>query len=366
MNANEMRWSKNEAPRRRVGEGAGQSVLLAGAQANAMSTETNGSAKMKKLTIRPGQRHAGALLVCLAACGYGAAEAAVQAPVGATDQAQASPIARALPTVCAGFNVAIYSAVDEPMKLSFGPDEALYVGRQGGDRIHRVAPGGRSVAEFGPSMVDPDAVLADATGVISGVRNSVLVGGGGILAAIFQDQTSRVIFNSGFADVDDMKFDRTRRLVFSDDRPQVLVSRGSAPTVLFATPSRPGSIAIDDDNRIFVVLDEGTIKIYNADGTLEDGAFATGLAGLDTYLAFGPGPGGFGKELYVLNGRELLRFNRHGKATIIGSGFSVGPSSGTGFVFGPDKALYVSEYYENRVLKISHGKGGRESCRPRH
>ncbi|MFC6523209.1 hypothetical protein ACFQAT_29020 [Undibacterium arcticum] len=208
-------------------------------------------------------------------------------------------------------------------------------------------------------MVDPDAVLFDAAGLISGVPNSVLVGGagggGGVLAAIFPDQTATVIFNSGFADVDDMKFDHTGRLVFSDDFPQVLVSNGSTPTVLFSTPSRPGSIAIDDDNRIFVALADGTIRIYNADGSLADGAFATGLAGLDTYLAFGPGPGGFGKALYVLSGSNLLSFNMRGKATIIGSGFSVGPSSGTGFVFGPDNALYVSEYNENRILRISRG-----------
>ena len=152
-----------------------------------------------------------------------------------------------------------------------------------------------------------------------------------------------------------MKFDHAGRLIFSDDNPQVLMSNGSAPTVLFSTPSRPGSIAIDDDNRIFVALADGTIRIYNADGTLADGAFATGLAGLDTYLAFGPGAGGFGNALYVLNGSDLLRFNMRGNATLIGSGFSVGPSSGTGFVFGPDKALYVSEYNENRILRISRG-----------
>ncbi|MFD2274841.1 hypothetical protein ACFS07_36765 [Undibacterium arcticum] len=52
------------------------------------------------------------------------------------------------------------------------------------------------------------------------------------------------------------------------------------------------------------------------------------------------------KALYVLSGSNLLSFNMRGKATIIGSGFSVGPSSGTGFVFGPDNALYVSEYNE--------------------
>lgn len=314
------------------------------------------------------------LLPVLLLCFAGAALAAVPglgnsqdliAPPALAATVQMHPLqaARPLPTVCAGFHVAVYAYVDEPMKLSFGRDGALYAGRQGGNRIHRIAPGGGPVTEFGPPMVDPDAVLVDDAGLISGVPGAVLVGGGGVLAAIFQDQSSQVIFNSGFSDVDDMKFDRSRRLVFSDDAPQVLASKGSPPTVLFTTPSRPGSIAIDDANRIFVALGDGTIRIYNADGTLEVGAFATGLPGLDTYLAFGAGGDGFGNDLYVLSGRELLRFNKKGKATAIGSGFNIGPSSGTGFVFGPDRALYVADYYENRVLKISRGNGGRGTCR---
>jgi hypothetical protein len=255
-----------------------------------------------------------------------------------------------------GFSIEVYSNVDQPMKLSFGLDGSLYVGRQGGNnRIHRIAPEGSPVSEFGPPMVDPDAVLFDATGRISGISNSVLVGGGGILAAIFPNQTATVIFNAGFADVDDMKFDGSGLLIFSDDRPRILTSSGSTPTVLISLPIRAGSIAVDRNNRIFAALADGTISIYNADGTLENSAFATGLSGLDTYLAFGPGAGGFGHQLYVLNGSDLFRFDTNGKATLIGSGFSVGPSSGTGFVFGPDKALYVSEFSKNRILKISRG-----------
>lgn len=106
---------------------------------------------------------------------------------------------------------------------------------------------------------------------------------------------------------------------------------------------------------LFVALADGTIRIYNADGTLTGSAFATGLAGLDTYLAVGPGAGGFGRELYVLKGSGLLRFDTNGQTTRIGSGFSVGLSSGTGFVFGPDNAFYVSEYSKNRILKIFRG-----------
>jgi sugar lactone lactonase YvrE len=272
----------------------------------------------------------------------------------ASGQAQTADYAANLPTLSADFHVSIYANVPFPEKLSFAPDGALYVGSSN-DRIHKVDLCGGSVSEFGPPQIDPDAVLFDASGRISGVPNSVLVGGGGILAAIFQDQTSAVIFNSGFADVDDMKFDHRGRLVFSDDLPRVLVSKGGPPTVLFSTANRPNSIAIDDHNRIFLSIADGTIRIYNADGTVADNAFATGLAGFNIYLAFGPGEGGFGKALYVLNGTELLRFNKRGEAATIGSGFSVGPASATGFVFGPDKSLYVSDYPNNRILKITKG-----------
>lgn len=275
-----------------------------------------------------------------------------------------------LPSVSAEYQVSVYANVPEPMKLSFGPDGALYVGRQPGLRIHRVAPGGHPVIEFGPPMVDPDAVLADPDGRIGGRRNSVLVGGGGVLAAIYPNQSSSVIFKGDF-DVDDMKFDRRGRLIFSDDAPRVLSSSGGQPTTLFSTPSRPGSLAIDGHNRIFVALGDGAIRIYSPDGRLIDSAFATGLAGLDTYLAFADEPrgerrgerdwerepptdkSGLDRVLYVLNGTVLLRYDRDGKAETIGTGFVAGPPSGTGFIVGPDHALYVSDYYANRILRIA-------------
>jgi hypothetical protein len=315
-----------------------------------------------------GRMCAGALVVCLAACGgsqdgskAGSGGSDPLGPmVGDVIEASQGPVV--LPTVCAGFSVGVYSNVLEPMKLSFGRDGTLYAGRQPGSRIHKIAAGGGKGVEFGPPMSDPDAVLVDAMGAISGVSNSVLVGGLGVLAAIFPDGSSRVIFNSGFADVDDMKFDHQGRLIFSDDLPQVLVSTGSTPRVLFSVPSRPGSIAIYDSDRIYVALADGTIRIHNADGSVANSAFASGLAGLDTYLAFGPGDAGFGKALYVLNGGDLLRFDEHGSASKIGSGFSVGPASGTGFVFGPDNALYVSEHPNNRVLRISRAQPENGGC----
>lgn len=281
------------------------------------------------------------------------------AAVGANKPVAGKPVQQAgapLPAVAKGFHIEVYAHVPNPEKLSFAADGALYVGQPDGQgQIFRIAPGGRPVAHFGPPQADPDAVLADDAGRISGHRHSVLVGGGGILAAIFRNQQSAVIFNSGFADVDDMKFDRSGRLIFSDDAARVLASTGGPPVQLFATPSRPASIAIDDDNRIFVVLVDGTIRIYNPDGT-PAGIFASGLApGLDTYIVFGEAGGGFGKFLYVLSGSTLLRFNSNGKATVIGTGFGIGPSSATGFTFGPDHALYVADFNGDRVLRISRG-----------
>jgi sugar lactone lactonase YvrE len=274
-----------------------------------------------------------------------------------------------LPTLSAEYEVSVYANVPEPMKLSFGPDGSLYVGRQPGVRIHRVAPGGHPVTEFGPPMVDPDAVLADPEGRIGGRKHAVLVGGGGVLAAIFPNQTASVVFSGNF-DVDDMKFDRRGRLIFSDDQPRVLSSSGGPPSPLFSTPSRPGSLAIDRHNRIFLALADGAIRIYSPDGTLIDSAFASGLAGLDTYLAFADEPArgrdrerelrthvpGPDRVLYVLSGTSLLRFDGDGKARTIGTGFVAGPPSGTGFIFGPDRALYVSDYYANRILRIAARK----------
>lgn len=270
---------------------------------------------------------------------------------------QAASPAPGLPRVVRGYHIAAYACVPAPEKLSFAPDGTLYVGQPGSvDRIRRVPPGGGASVAFGPPQQDPDAVLFDAAGRISRVKHAVLVGGDGILAAIFPDQTSAVIFDAGFSDVDDMKFDRTGRLIFADDAPQVLASAGGPPFVLFATPSRPGSIAIDADNRIFVALADGSIRVYNRSGTLA-GTFATGLAtGLNTYIVFGEGAGGFGRFLYVLSESTLLRFSANGKASVIGTGFDSRQASGLGFVFGPDHALYVSDYDNDRVLRIARGE----------
>jgi glucose/arabinose dehydrogenase len=300
----------------------------------------------------------GAMAIIVAAGGANAAsgQATTAGSLGVQEKACHCS---SLPKLVDGYHIEVYAHVDQPMKLSFSRDGTLYVGREGGnDRIHKVGPGRHPVTEFGPPQTDPDAVLADDDGRISGHRHSVLVGGGGILAAIYRNQQSAVIFNNaGFADVDDMKFDRNGRLLFADDAPLVWASTGGPPSVLFSTPYRASSLAIDEENRIFIALADGTIRVYHQNGK-PAGIFASGLiTGLDLYLAFGDGRGGFGRFLYALSGGTLLRFAPNGRATVIGTGFSIGPASGTGMVFGPDHALYLSDYVGNRILRISRGNG---------
>lgn len=300
----------------------------------------------------------GVMAVLLAAGGAQAASDRAAAAASSPVQDKACSCS-SLPKLVDGYRIGVYAHVDQPMKLSFDRDGALYVGRQvgGAERIHEIGPGGHPVIEFGPPQADPDAVLADDDGRISGHRHSVLVGGGGILAAIYRHQQSAVIFhNAGFADVDDMKFDRNGRLLFADDNPLVWASTGGPPTVLFSTPARASSLAIDEDNRIFIALGDGTIRIYHQNGK-PAGIFASGLDnGLNLYIAIGDGRGGFGRSVYALNGSTLLRFRPDGRAAVIGSGFGVGPSSGTGMVFGPDHALYLSDYEGNRILRISRDR----------
>lgn len=296
----------------------------------------------------------GAMAILVAAGGANAASG--QSAVAGSPGAQQKVCGcSSLPTLAHGYHVEVYAHVDQPEKLSFSRDGSLYVGN-GTDQIHKIGPGGHPVIAFGPPQLDPDAVLADDDGRISGHRHSVLVGGDIILAAIYRNQQSAVIFfNSGFEDVDDMKFDRNGRLLFADDAPLVWASTGGPPTVLFSTPTRASSLAIDDDNRIFIALGDGTIRIYRQNGTAA-GIVASGLEqGLNLYIALADGRGGFGRSLYALSGSTLLRFTPNGRSTVIGTGFSIGPSSGTGMTFGPDHALYISDYDGNRVLRISRG-----------
>ncbi len=272
-----------------------------------------------------------------------------------------------LPVVL-GFDVAVYAQVTDPQDLSFDAAGTLYVGRDnsgsgGGNldplRIHRVQPGGAIVKELGDiAIYDPDTVLFDSTGKFAGTPRSVLVGGftqssggSGSISAILPDGSVRTVFgpSSVLGNVTSMTYDNTGRLLFVNAATsQVLVSDGGLPDVLFKPSSVDiNRIAIAADNRIFTNGSDGTIRIYGLDGSLIDPAFATGVGALSR-IAFGIG-GVWGTDLYCVNQTtaELLRIDTSGKATVLATGID------GQFAFGPDGALYVTDFDNDRILRIA-------------
>ncbi|MBI1926739.1 PEP-CTERM sorting domain-containing protein [Candidatus Poribacteria bacterium] len=267
-----------------------------------------------------------------------------------------------------GFTVTPYATVPVPAILSFDPSGVLYVGLDdnapSGAKIRRVGVGGSPVVEYGASgRFDPDTVLFDAVGAISGTPGTVLVGGytsdaftSGLISMIRPDQSVANLFGptATFFNPSDMTFDGTGRFLFTDSdarKRSVFVSTGGFPSTLFTLPgtARPFAVAIDAANRIFTSADDGTLRIHDTAGNLVNGSFATGL-GTIPGLAFGTGAA-FGTDLYAIDfsSGNLLRFDMFGNATVFGQGFT----SGEDLAFGPDGALYVSERNTNRILRIT-------------
>lgn len=263
--------------------------------------------------------------------------------------------------VVPGFTVTVYANIDGPVRLSFDPSGILYTGREtilnvsSEDFVGRIGIGGSPVSDYGTTKTpDPDAVLFDATGVVSGIPGSVLVagfnasGGVGQISRIQPDQSVSTLFSGASLDnPTQMTFDQGGRLLiatYSDPHGAVLVSSGGFPTPLFTLPVGPLGVAVDSNNRIFT-SSGSTIRIHDAAGNLINGSFAT--VPNASSLAIGTG-GVFGNDLYTHNADSLYRVDALGGTTLIGTGFD----TLSGIAFGPDGALYVSEHLNDRILRI--------------
>ena len=284
-----------------------------------------------------------------------------------------------------GFAVESY-AVGVPTELetlSFRPSGVLYVGNDVDGKIYRVPDGGGEYVpgqhgpplngwQFGPALVDPDAVFVDVDGSVSGVPGSVLVGGitggQGYVTAITPDQDTIPIWGPTwtFANPTDFTFgcselyftDSNRNKVFHYDPgadpggPPPTVE----PTTCFDTPGDgPYRIAFDPyHDWIFTTYNSGRIEIHDCAGNVLNAN--GGSFGLHPSLTVGPG-GVWGTDLYVANRDtgQLLRLEVLPNATLgepaeVGTGF-VGFA--TDMEFGPDDALYVSLHYGQKVLRIA-------------
>ncbi len=256
-----------------------------------------------------------------------------------------------------------YATLGEPVLLSFATNGTLYSGRNSGDgvaayKIYRVENGGSVAGEFGDLAIpDPDAVIVDEAGIVSGTPGAVLVGGvhsnplsqgkiskitpAGVVTTLFGPTTD---FHNPTA----FAFDGPGRLLFTDyNLGRVMVTTGAAPVPLFSL-SHPQNIEIDAAGRIAVTSgDETRLRLYTSAGALSNANFAS--VKTSSPVARGPG-GNWGRDLYVIStGGNLLRVDLAGNATVVGSGFA----NITHFTFGSDGALYASELAADRIYRFA-------------
>ncbi|WP_169976904.1 PEP-CTERM sorting domain-containing protein [Tautonia rosea] len=270
-----------------------------------------------------------------------------------------------------------------PTQLTFGSDGSLYAGSSATDGadigpswVYRIAPGGTSVTRFGNEQInDPDAVLFDAEGRISGVAGSVLVGGlapwngvqnRGRLSAIRPNGTINFINTLQFTNPHQMAFDSTGRMLLTDigeSRSVFALTREPGSNLQITRliefnsfGTSPTGLAIGPGDQIFTSHRDGVIRVHNADGTLVNNAFATLFdpssvppQGQLRTLAFAPG-GMFGTDLYTQGlAGEIVRIDASGQTEIILSG--LGPIGG--MTFGPDGALYLADPLNDRILRVT-------------
>ena len=119
------------------------------------------------------------------------------------------------------------------------------------------------------------------------------------------------------------------------------------PTVLFNLAGVL-HLAADSLNRLVVgVSGSPTLRLYSNSGALLTNAFAA--VGADSPLARGPG-GFWGTGLFCVNTNgDLLSLDLAGAATKFGTGFG----APYGMAFGPDGALYVTEFTSDLIWRIA-------------
>ncbi|MCA9290373.1 MAG: hypothetical protein KDA25_04540, partial [Phycisphaerales bacterium] len=262
-----------------------------------------------------------------------------------------------------GFIVETYATPPSPNLLAFGADGVLYAGRDDDPSgsitatfVSRITSDGEWSGIGQVPILDPDALVVDTTGAVSGIANSVLVGGlvtdlgPGRVTSIHPDGTVVTLFEApAYGNISELKIDSSGRLLFvSFNMNMAFASEsGATPTPLFATGSGPVYLTLAPDGRIVTSTASGTVRINAADGTLIDPAFAqfSGRASIE----FAAG-GGLGSDLLALERASgvLYRVSASGVATPIGSGM-VGADD---LAVGECGTLYVSLRLANNVLQI--------------
>ncbi len=300
----------------------------------------------------------------------------------------AASVSQAIDQMIFGVPASIYvDNINGPVGLDFAPDGALFVGRDlslsGGTsgqstRIHRVAPGGVSFAEFGDVIGDPDEVFVDVTGQYSGTPGSVLVAGNntpaitGAIRSIAPDETTTLLVETvasvninGLGALSDGTL-----YAGSNEGDYYVYNQGANSLDLdFFMDIGTGGVAVDSQDRIYTTValqifqggmlvpsaNPGDILRYDPmTGMVETFAdLNMDVSSGGSAAVFGPGDAFWGSDLYTFDRGtgDFLRVDSMGNATIIGSGFDQGIVAD--LEFGPDGALYASLLQDNQIIRFA-------------
>jgi DNA-binding beta-propeller fold protein YncE len=267
-----------------------------------------------------------------------------------------------------GYVLDVYAAVPDPMGLTTAPDGSVYVGRDiSGSgfvgsitRIHRIAPDG-TVAEFGPSLHDPDSVHFDRVGVGSLDPGMVLVGGlwsDGVspyearVTAIDTDESSILIEQSTDAtNPQGMAVTADGTLLFADIREGPVFSTDGAGVNILIAPAAAGRVALDvavdpDSGRIYVAWSNAIVSAYDANGQEIESNFVYGRA-----VAWSDGASA-AKGLYsVRQDGQVIHTTPSGVQHEIARGFT----SPLGIAIADDGSILISEFHNDRIMVLRPG-----------
>jgi hypothetical protein len=226
------------------------------------------------------------------------------------------------------------------------------------EKIYRVGIGGSPVEEYGDTpFPDPDSVAFDASGAISGTPGSVLVGNGGepgYIAAILPDQSTITpigpTFNIGNPAV--LKFDKTGRLLVADQAPPFRALAITRTEIVELGDSFL-AIAVDGSNRVYSAFLKNQIKVIASDGTpLPDLTPIDNSRDYFSNLEFGPFDEIWKGHLFATSeDSNIYRILSDGTIIKFGSGLTADNRSG--LAFGPDGALYISDWNADAIYRIT-------------
>ncbi|MCP4594829.1 MAG: hypothetical protein GY842_29215 [bacterium] len=212
-------------------------------------------------------------------------------------------------TIIDGYAVEKFTDIASPAGIACDPVGNLYVGNAASSGYVRfVSSDGTVVENIGDLLVDPDFVEFDEHGFVGG-PGSMLIGALDTILEIdpITGAASTLFSGSPFSNVGEMEFDSTGRLFTGqvDIGAGVVVIDQGTPSAFFSIPDdRTGSIAVDEQDNIFVGATHSA-SIYKLDpsGTLLGDPFASiPIPMIGDQLAYAP-VGPFSGDLFA-NGRE--------------------------------------------------------------